>query len=130
MQCWKIALNFSVIWSFGQLAIPSVDMRPPFPVQISLSSWSNQRFFFKERQQSDEEYEEYEELEDMDDEEIEEPQQLHHQKPPRKMTQIIRGQKREYHFLRTVNSVDELEKIRFKVMQKNYIHQNNECSFH
>jgi hypothetical protein len=54
----------------------------------------------------------------MDDEEIEETQQLHHQKPPMKMTQIIRGQKREYDFLRTVNSLDELEKIRFKVMQK------------
>jgi hypothetical protein len=38
--------------------------------------------------------------------------------PPKKIAYKIRGQIREYYFLKTVNSVDELDKIRFKVMQK------------
>jgi hypothetical protein len=36
--------------------------------------------------------------------------------PPRKLTQIINGQQRRYHYLKTVKSLDELDKFRFKVI--------------
>jgi hypothetical protein len=35
--------------------------------------------------------------------------------PPRKITKNIKGQKRDYIFLKTVKSVAELDNIRFKV---------------
>jgi hypothetical protein len=49
------------------------------------------------------------------DEDEEEAQEEEKEQPPRKMTRNIRGQIREYHFLKTVKSVDELDKLRFKV---------------
>jgi hypothetical protein len=47
----------------------------------------------------------------VDAEEGEEEEQL----PPKNITKIIRGQKREYHLLKTVNSLEELDKFRFTV---------------
>jgi hypothetical protein len=35
--------------------------------------------------------------------------------PPRKVTKIRGGQKRDYNFLQTINTVDELDNLRFKV---------------
>jgi hypothetical protein len=49
-----------------------------------------------------------------DKDEKEEVPQKH---PPKKMAYKIRGQMREYHFLKTVKSMDELDKFRFKVRQ-------------
>jgi hypothetical protein len=37
------------------------------------------------------------------------------QQPPRKITQFVDGQQREYHFMKTVKSLEELDKIRFQV---------------
>jgi hypothetical protein len=37
--------------------------------------------------------------------------------PQKKMTYKIRGHMREYHFLKTVKSMEELDKFRFKVSQ-------------
>jgi hypothetical protein len=50
------------------------------------------------------------------------------QQPPSKMTKNNKGQIREYNFLKTVKSIDELDECRFKVMQN--IVQNNRSSFH
>jgi hypothetical protein len=50
------------------------------------------------------------------DEDEEEAQEEEKEQPPRKMTRNIGGQKREYHFLKTVNSMEELEKFRFEVI--------------
>jgi hypothetical protein len=38
--------------------------------------------------------------------------------PPRKLTRNRGGQKREYVFLKSVKSVEQLDKIRFKVIKK------------
>jgi hypothetical protein len=40
------------------------------------------------------------------------------QKPPSKMTKNCRGQIRQYYYMKTVKSMDELDKLRFKVIQK------------
>jgi hypothetical protein len=37
--------------------------------------------------------------------------------PPRKMIKTVRGQERKYQFLKTVKSVDELDHIRFEVLE-------------
>jgi hypothetical protein len=37
--------------------------------------------------------------------------------PPKNVTYKIRDQMREYHFLKTVKSMEELDKIRFQVRQ-------------
>jgi hypothetical protein len=39
------------------------------------------------------------------------------QQPPREITQNIRGQKRDYYYLATVTSLEQLDKFRFKVVQ-------------
>jgi hypothetical protein len=47
----------------------------------------------------------------------------HQEQPPRKVTKNVRGgggQKRDYYYLKSVNSVNELDKFRFKVIQKKY----------
>jgi cytoplasmic iron level regulating protein YaaA (DUF328/UPF0246 family) len=38
-------------------------------------------------------------------------------KPPSKMTKNCRGQIRQYYYLKDVKSMDELDKLRFKVIQ-------------
>jgi hypothetical protein len=38
------------------------------------------------------------------------------QQPPRKMTVNVRGQKRAYNYMKTVDSMEELENFRFMVM--------------
>jgi hypothetical protein len=38
--------------------------------------------------------------------------------PQKKIAYKIRGHMREYHFLKTVKSMEELDKFRFKVIQK------------
>jgi hypothetical protein len=40
------------------------------------------------------------------------------QQPPRKISQFLNGQQKEYHYLTTVNSCEELDKFRFKVNAK------------
>jgi hypothetical protein len=50
------------------------------------------------------------------EEEDEQPKQPDEQQPPRKITKNIRGLIREYHFLKTVESMEELDKFRFSVM--------------
>jgi hypothetical protein len=60
--------------------------------------------------QSDDDYEEDEDEEDV----IGEEEEL--QEPPRKMTKIIRGKKKKYLFLKTLKSMEELDKFRFKVI--------------
>jgi hypothetical protein len=52
-------------------------------------------------------------------EEEEEPNEVPQKHPPKTKTYNIKGQKREYHFLKTVKSMEELDKFRFKVMHKN-----------
>jgi hypothetical protein len=39
------------------------------------------------------------------------------QQPPKEITQNIRGQKRDYYYLTTVKSLEQLDKFRFKVVQ-------------
>jgi hypothetical protein len=41
---------------------------------------------------------------------------MHQQHPQTKMTKNIMGQLREYYYLKTVKSVEELDKFRFKVI--------------
>jgi hypothetical protein len=41
--------------------------------------------------------------------------------PPKKMTKNIKGDQRDYNFLQTVKSVDELNNFRFKVIYKKII---------
>jgi hypothetical protein len=41
--------------------------------------------------------------------------------PPRKITPIINGQQREYHYRTSVKSYEELDKFRFQVYAKNKI---------
>jgi hypothetical protein len=52
------------------------------------------------------------------------------EQPPRKITtNKVGGQKREYHFLKTVKSMEELDKFRSKVRQ-NYVGINIlKCNF-
>jgi hypothetical protein len=45
-------------------------------------------------------------------------QLVQQQQPLRKRTEIIRGQKMEYYYVKTVKSLEELDKYRFKVMKK------------
>jgi hypothetical protein len=41
------------------------------------------------------------------------------EQPPRKMTQTLcKGQKRDYFYQKTVNSIEELDKYRFEVFKK------------
>jgi hypothetical protein len=40
------------------------------------------------------------------------------QQPPRKITRSIRGRQKKYHYLDTVKSVEELDKLRLKVISK------------
>jgi hypothetical protein len=47
---------------------------------------------------------------------LEQPIGMHQQHPPRKMTKNARGQLREYYYLKTLKSVEELDKFRFKVI--------------
>jgi hypothetical protein len=57
---------------------------------------------------------------DKDDEKEEDDaeKQQQQQQPPRTVTKIRGGQMREYNFLKSVNSVAELDKLRFKVIKK------------
>jgi hypothetical protein len=52
-------------------------------------------------------------------EEKEQPQQqeqhLEEEQPPRKMTRIFKGQRREYHYVTTVKLFEELDEFRFQV---------------
>jgi hypothetical protein len=53
-----------------------------------------------------------------DDEDKEEvPQQEDQEQQPGK-SRTVKGQIREYYFLKTVKSIEEMNEIRFKVMQK------------
>jgi hypothetical protein len=69
-----------------------------------------------------------------DDDDSEEQQQ---KQPPRKMTKKINGRIREYKFLKSVKSVDELDNFRFKVIQKKskyrikneILHTQNYCAY-
>jgi hypothetical protein len=40
------------------------------------------------------------------------------QQPPRMVTQIVNGQQREYHYLKTVKSFEELDTFRIRVKAK------------
>jgi hypothetical protein len=51
-----------------------------------------------------------------DDADAEEEEQQQEQPPSRKVTKNVKGQMREYVFLKSVNSVDELDSFRFKVI--------------
>ena len=52
-----------------------------------------------------------------DDEEEECPRQPNEvQQPAKKISQIVKGQEREYHFVKTVKSVEDLDKFRFQVI--------------
>jgi hypothetical protein len=48
-------------------------------------------------------------------EEEEEAEKQQQEQTPMKATRNIKGQKMDYYFLKTVNSVDELDDFRFKV---------------
>jgi hypothetical protein len=37
------------------------------------------------------------------------------EQPPRKMSRTVKGQIKEYYFLKTVKSIEEMNEIRFKV---------------
>jgi hypothetical protein len=54
----------------------------------------------------------------VEDEEEEEQQPQLVQQPLRKRTAIIKGQKMEYYYVKTVKSLPELNKYRFKVLKK------------
>jgi hypothetical protein len=60
---------------------------------------------------------EEEEEDEYSEEEEEQPQHQKLHQPTRKLTQIIRGQAKKYYYLKTVKSMEEFEKFRFKVMQ-------------
>jgi hypothetical protein len=45
------------------------------------------------------------------------------QQPPKKITRKINGQIRKYNFMKTMKSLDELDKFRFKVIPKKDIKQ-------
>jgi hypothetical protein len=62
------------------------------------------------------EQEEEEEVQDQDDGGEQDEQEQ--KQPPRKVTKNINGQKRDYNFLKSVKSLEELDNIRFKVIQK------------
>jgi hypothetical protein len=48
----------------------------------------------------------------------EEPTSNDEPQPPSKITPIINGQQREYHYMTTVKSLDELNTVRFQVTEK------------
>jgi hypothetical protein len=57
---------------------------------------------------------------DEDEENDDAEEQLQQKQPPRKVTKKFKGgQKRDYTFLKSVKSVEELDNIRFKVIQQN-----------
>jgi hypothetical protein len=53
--------------------------------------------------------------EDAQEEEEKHQQTNKLQQPPRKMIKTFRGQKRDYYYLTTVKSLEQLDKFRFKV---------------
>jgi hypothetical protein len=60
-------------------------------------------------------------------EEGEQPNEVPQKHSPKKITYKIRGQQqlREYHFLKTVKSMEELDKFRFKVCKNKWKNFNN-----
>jgi hypothetical protein len=51
-----------------------------------------------------------------EDEEMEEISEDEAEKPPTKITKKIMGQQRQYYYLKTVKTMGDLEKFKFKVM--------------
>jgi hypothetical protein len=78
-------------------------------LSISIFFFFSFPFFFEEGENdNNEDYEN-----DDEDQGLESPLQ----QPPREMTQNISDRKKDYYYMRTVKSVEELDKFRFKVVQ-------------
>jgi hypothetical protein len=69
-----------------------------------------------EEKDAEEEEAEEENDEDEDDEDDSEEEQT--EQPPCKITKYVMGKKRMYNYVKTVESMDELDKFRFKVMRE------------
>jgi hypothetical protein len=64
------------------------------------------------------EHQDKEDHQDEGDEENADAEEQQQKQPPRKMTKNINGQNRDYNFVKTVKSVEELDNFRFKVIQQ------------
>jgi hypothetical protein len=75
----------------------------------------------KEREEYEEEAEGLEDEEYGDADENGDEEEYTQLEPPRNITKNIKGDLRKYHFLKTVKSLEEMDKLRFEVKKKNII---------